>query len=89
MPVVTMSAASQNGGLATVLIGSAAPTIPNLTINVLQLPLYVAFPLDLWPPSFSFLAIRANDRTVHYCTHRLLPRFCLLLPLVRERCSIP
>ena len=62
MPVVTTRAASQNGGLATVRVGIAAPTISNLAINVLQLPLDVVFPLDLWPPSFSSPASRANDR---------------------------
>ena len=62
MPVVTTRAASQNGGLATVLVGSAAPTVSGLAINAQQFPLGVLFPLDLWPPSFSSPASRANDR---------------------------
>ena len=35
MPVVTTRAVSQNSGLATVLVGSAAPTGSGLAINVL------------------------------------------------------
>ena len=62
MPVVTTRAASQNGGLATVLVGSAAPTVSGLAINAQQLPLNVVFPLDLWPPSFSSPASRAKAR---------------------------
>ena len=65
MPVVTTRAASQNGGLATVVVGRAAPTVSGLAINAQQLPLGVLFPLDLWPPSFSSPASRANARTVH------------------------
>ena len=49
MPVVTMSAASQNGGLAIVLVGSAAPTVPDLAINVLQLRIIVTVRLDPAP----------------------------------------
>ena len=64
MPVVTTRAASQNGGLATVVVGSAAPTVSGLAINVLQLPLGIVFPLDLWPPLFSSPASRANARIV-------------------------
>ena len=63
MPVVTTRAASQNGGLATVLVGSAAPTVSGLAINAQQLPLDVVFPLDLWTPSFSSPASRASDRS--------------------------
>ena len=62
MPVVTMRAASQNGGLATILVGSAAPTVSGLAINAQQLPLDVVFPLDLWPPLFSSPASHAKDR---------------------------
>ena len=51
MPVVTMRAASQNGGIAIVLIGSAAPTVPDLAINALHLPLIVFVLLDPSPPS--------------------------------------
>ena len=60
MPVVTTRVTSQNGGLATVVIGSAAPTVSGLAINAQQFPLAVLFPLDLWPPSFSSPATRAN-----------------------------
>ena len=70
MPVVTMRAASQNGGLATVVVGRAAPTVSGLAINAQQLPLGVLFPLDLWPPSFSSPASRANARTV--CARELV-----------------
>ena len=52
MPVVTTRAASQNGGLATVVVGSAAPTVSGLAINAQQLPLDVVFPLDLCPLRF-------------------------------------
>ena len=50
MQVVTTRAASQNGGLATILVGSAAPTVPDLAINVLQLPLVVSVRMDPSPP---------------------------------------
>ena len=46
LSVVTMRAASQNGDLATVLVGSAAPTVSGLAINVLQHHRVVLFPLD-------------------------------------------
>ena len=62
MPVVTTRVTSQNGGLATVVVGIAAPTVSSLTINVQQLPLDDVFPLDLWPPSFSSSESCANDR---------------------------
>ena len=34
MPVVTTRVTSQNGGLATVVVGIAAPTASGLAINV-------------------------------------------------------
>ena len=64
MPVVTTRVTSQNDGLATVVVGIAARTVSRLAINAQQLPLDVVFPLDLWPPSFSSPASRANARTV-------------------------
>ena len=74
MPVVTTRAASQNGGLATVVVGSAAPTVSGLAINAQQLPLYVVFPLDLWPPSFSSPASRAKDQnSALLCVVSFLP----------------
>ena len=95
MPVVTTRAASQNGGLATVVVGSAAPTRSGLAINVLQFPLGVLFPLDLWPPSFSSPASRTKDQnSVLLCVVSFLPdvlflrssasvsRFCEPLALV-------
>ena len=47
MPVVTMHVTSQNSGLATVVVGIAAPTVSGLAINAQQFPLGVVFPLDL------------------------------------------
>ena len=83
MPVVTTRAASQNGGLATVRVGIAAPTGSGLAINVLQLPLDVVFPLDLWPPSFSSPASRANDRnSALLCIVAFLPGVLFLLSSV-------
>ena len=90
MPVVTTRAASQNGGLATVVVGSAAPTGSGLDINAQQLPLGVVFPLDLWPPSFSSPASRANDRnSVLLCIIAILPDVLFLrssarLPRLRD-----
>ena len=97
MSVVTTRAASQNGGLATVRVGIAAPTISDLAINVLQLPLDVVFPLDLCPPSFSSPASHASDRnSALLCIVAFLPgvlflrssasfaRFCEPLALVRS-----
>ena len=89
MPVVTTSVASQNGGLATVLVGSIAPTVPDLAINVQQLRIVIVVRLDPAPPPFSSPVSRSKDRTVCSRGHRLLPRLCPLPPLVRERCSIP
>ena len=48
MPVVTTRATSQNGGLATVRVGIAAPTSSGLAINAQQFHLAVLFPLDCW-----------------------------------------
>ena len=97
MPVVTMREASQNGGLATVVVGIAASTVSGLAINAQQLPLDVGFPLDLWPHSFSTPASRANDRnSALLCIVAFLPgvlflrssasfaRFCEPLALVRS-----
>ena len=74
MPVVTTRVTSQNGGLATVVVGIAAPTVSGLAINAQQLPLDVVFPLDLWPPSFSSPASRANDQnSALLCIVAILP----------------
>ena len=62
MPVVTTRVTSQNGGLATVVVGIAARTASGLAINAQQFPLFVIFPLDRCPPSFSSPTSRANDR---------------------------
>ena len=64
MLVVTMKEDSQNGGLATILDVRAAPTIPDLTINVLQLPLVVAVRLDPTPPPVASPTSHAKGRAV-------------------------
>ena len=64
MPVVTTRASSQNGGLATVRVGIAAPTGSGFAINAQQFPLAVLLPLDRLPPLFSSPASHANDRAV-------------------------